>query len=189
VQSYSITVESDARVFALSDFDVTGKETLHGPFQLGQEYGVIAQRQAIDWQAEQDARDAKAQKRAAQRKLQQVHRNLQRKLRRASMDNNKQESSMINSFISQGLAVVLSVVVPTAHAEELVNLTTTESGIHQVSVQTLQDNGIDIVGESASEVALMNRGERVPIQVTGSDPLDVDSNIRFIADALDTLAG
>jgi len=56
-----------------------------------------------------------------------------------------------------------------------------------VSVQTLQDNGIDIVGESASEVALMNRGERVPIQVTGSDPLDVDSNIRFIADALDTL--
>ena len=51
VQRYDMKVESDAGYFAIGDIDLYGKETLHGPFKLGEQHGIESDRKSIDWQA------------------------------------------------------------------------------------------------------------------------------------------
>ena len=205
VQNYEMSLKTDARVFALSDIDVNGKETLHGPFLLGRAYGSIAPRQTIDWQAEKAEREAKRMKREAERKAQQRHRSEQRKLRREEAQPVSSRGSfkfsgnviisrgqtLIKEFVSAGLMAVISSVVPSAYAqepaEELVNLKTTETGIHTVSVANLLNEGVDLVGLPASDLALRNRGVSVPIFVSGGPILTQASTIQFVADAMDTL--
>ena len=82
VHSYEYVVSSNAQVFALSDIDFEGKETLHGPFMLGQTYGMVAERQAIDWAAERIEREAKEAKREQQKLEQQRLRSLHLKERK-----------------------------------------------------------------------------------------------------------
>ncbi|RBP53495.1 SdrD B-like domain-containing protein [Arenicella xantha] len=187
VQSYHFSAVTDATVFALSDIDLTGKETLHGPYVLGQSYGVIADRQAIDWQSEKAIREANKAERKAKREAQQRQRSLKRKQRRESK---QQETSMFYKLLNQSVTVLLTAIIPTAHAaegEDLVNLQTTEVGIHYISVADLAEFGVDLIGENAADLALSNRGNDVPIQVTGGAVVAADSQIRFIAEQLDTL--
>jgi len=54
VQSYSRTFVSQAKYFAISDIGLYGKETLHGPFKLGQLHGVESERKPIDWTKPED---------------------------------------------------------------------------------------------------------------------------------------
>jgi len=56
VQSYSQTFVSRATYFAISDIDLYGKETLHGPFKLGQQHGIESERKPIDWQSMNEAK-------------------------------------------------------------------------------------------------------------------------------------
>ena len=72
VQDYSAIFNVNAKVFALSDIDMSGKETLHGPFILGQTYGLMGERRVIDWQAEYAERERKRLKRQAAKKAQQA---------------------------------------------------------------------------------------------------------------------
>jgi len=97
---------------------------------------------------------------------------------------------MMKTMLNKSLAVLLSALVPVAHAAEpeaLLNLNTVEAGIHEISVQELADFGVDIVGEASGDLLLSNQGSSVPIQVTGADTLSTDSTIRFIAKEMDTL--
>ena len=75
VQSYELLVTSSARVFSLSDIDLNGKETLHGPFLLEKSYGTIGERRSIDWQSENDEgadKDAKRQRARKQHQSEQL---------------------------------------------------------------------------------------------------------------------
>lgn len=72
VQSYSASVTTNVTVFALSDIDLNGRETLHGPYILGQAQGAIANRKVIDWAAEKAERALKSDKRKQLRKQQQM---------------------------------------------------------------------------------------------------------------------
>jgi len=74
VQSYSATYSVESSMFAISDIDLTGKETMHGPFRLSEPYGQVSDRQVIDWQAEKAEREAKQARRDAARMLQQEQR-------------------------------------------------------------------------------------------------------------------
>ena len=67
LQSYEFVAPTEATIFSLSDVDLTGNETLHGPFTLGQTHGVVGERRIIDWQAEQAERQSKASERKARR--------------------------------------------------------------------------------------------------------------------------
>ena len=148
VQNYSISIDTGAKVFAVSDIDLNGKETLHGPYHLGQTYGTISERRAIDWQAEQAEREAKRASRMEQRKAQQRRQIERRNLKRRA---NEQETSMINKLIGSSVAAILSVVAPTAHAaqsdgspgEDVVNLRTTEAGIHRLTAESLSGFGLE----------------------------------------------
>ncbi len=75
---YQYTVSSSATIFALSDIDGLGQETLHGPFMLGRSYGQQAQRQTTDWSAAQQRREAKRAAERERRKRDMQQRNLKR---------------------------------------------------------------------------------------------------------------
>lgn len=76
-------------------------------------------------------------------------------------------------------------------AEDLLNLEVTESGIYQVTHDQLLDFGLNINGESVDRIALMNAGQPLQIEVTGSDADETvfgeGASIRFVGKGLDTL--
>jgi len=73
-QSYELLVTTAATMFAISDIDLNGKETLHGPYALGEQYGSIGDRTVIDWAAEKAERESKKAQREKRRKRQQIER-------------------------------------------------------------------------------------------------------------------
>ena len=203
LQTYSLTFSTEASAFALGDVDVEGKETLHGPFLLGERYGSIGERQSIDWSSEQSERESKEAEREAERLEQQRQRNLQRRLRNNAPTSDVEGVQLMSeelsmqyseaSWLGRTAALVLSALIPSAHAatlaEEVVNLQTTEAGIYNVSYAALQDYGLE--GISVAEFALLNKGESVPVHVVGSTAnpavFGEGSSIRFIAEQVTTL--
>jgi hypothetical protein len=95
------------------------------------------------------------------------------------------------TFAAVSLTLSLSAPITYAAGRDIVNLKTTESGIHQISYQELAASGADIDGELISDIALLNAGQAQQIQVVGStnDPLvfGAGSVVRFVASQLDTL--
>ncbi|MFQ3246599.1 MAG: hypothetical protein ACI9SP_003252 [Arenicella sp.] len=100
---------------------------------------------------------------------------------------------MTKNITFAAVSLALSLSVPIAHAagRDIVNLKTTESGIHQISYQEIVAYGADIDGELINNIALLNAGLPQQIQVVGStnDPLvfGAGSVVRFVASQLDTL--
>jgi len=195
VQDYAFRAEIDAQVFALSDIDVNGKETLHGPFNLGESVGVMGERRTIDWQAERAEREAKAAERKARLEAEQRERTerLMQEMKtrqRDDVSSSSQETLMIKSEIKTALLAGLALLVPEAQAQQAVewtNLATTEAGIYEVSYETLAEAGVDLAGLPIDSLSLVNQGNVVPILITGGDTFGVGSRIRFVAKAIDTL--
>ena len=68
VQAYQhIAQIRNATRFVLVDIDLHGKETTHGPFELGDTYGAVSTRKQTDWSAIQSERVSKQQRREQQR--------------------------------------------------------------------------------------------------------------------------
>jgi hypothetical protein len=93
VQSYDLVVETTATTFALSDIDLTGKETLHGPFDMAKPYGFIGERQLIDWKSEKADRDNKQAKRLQAREAYQSVQTIRRQLETKLMETKLIESN------------------------------------------------------------------------------------------------
>lgn len=76
-------------------------------------------------------------------------------------------------------------------AEQLLNFEVSESGVHQVTHEDLLSVGLDLSGEALNSIALLNQGEAIQVQVTGSATNGAEfgpgSSIRFVGKALDTL--
>jgi len=71
--------------------------------------------------------------------------------------------------------------------ESVVNLQTTEAGIHEVTYDSLASSGIDLSGVASQAISIVNQGQPVPIQIVGGDTFDSGSSIRFVAHQVDTL--
>lgn len=99
----------------------------------------------------------------------------------------------LNSF-SLFLALLLlaqSAVAVDSNAEDIVNMKIVDSGMYQLSFEQLRDFGADIEGEAIERIAVINRGQAVPVQVVGSALNDqvfgAGGYVRFLAEGLDTL--
>lgn len=96
----------------------------------------------------------------------------------------------IYSAISLSLGLVFS-DASAAAVRDIVNLKTTEEGLHEISYGQLLAYGADVDGEKVADIALMNRGDALQIHVTGSTAdatiFGAGSVIRFIAQQVDTL--
>ena len=93
-------------------------------------------------------------------------------------------------FLAQGVLAQTAIAVD-INAEDIVNMKVIEDGMYQLSFEQLRDFGADIEGETIDRIAVVNRGQSIPVQVIGST---VDSQVfgaggyvRFIAKGLDTL--
>ena len=193
LQSYEYRVVTDSRVFSISDIDLQGVETLHGPFVFGETHGEIGERQEIDWQAEQLEREAKAAARKARLEERQRQR-IQQQMQQQMQQIKEGDTSMFNKVkqsLSHALAATLMAVVPAAHAQdavEWVNLVTVEEGMHEVSYTDISAAfGADLAGLDASQISLVNQGQTVPVQVIGGNVFGPGSSLRFVAKAIDTL--
>ncbi len=82
-QRYDALVSTSATVFAISDVDLKGTETLHGPYRLGQKYGSESDRSVIDWSAEKAERERKRARRTLLR-MQQQQQRLNRRMNNAN---------------------------------------------------------------------------------------------------------
>jgi len=220
VQDYNFVIATSATVFAISDIDFNGQETLHGPFTLGEEHGVIGERSSIDWSAERSEREAKAaerervrqaeQKARTERKMQELRESQPQPAGEPSEDeetsmlettmkssiassNESKESSYLDGFVAKVAAGLMAAIIPTAHAQEVVdwtNFATTEAGVHQISYAQLAENGIDLEGLPINQISLINQGAPVRVQVIpqgDSTSFGPGSVIRFVADSIDTL--
>ncbi len=98
--------------------------------------------------------------------------------------------AMLFKAVSLGVGLIISNVAA-AEVRDIVNLRTVESGLHEISYQQLLDYGADVIGERVDDIALMNRGQAIQIQVTGSNDdaslFGEGSVIRFVAEQVDTL--
>jgi len=97
-------------------------------------------------------------------------------------------------YTAVSLSLGLSLMASNVNAMEIrdiVNLNTSTQGVYEISYQALSAYGADVAGEQVSDLALMNQGQAVQIQVTGSnaDPevFGPGSVLRFVAQQVDTL--
>ena len=94
----------------------------------------------------------------------------------------------VSASLSLGL---LASAVNAAEVRDIVNLKTVEAGVYEISYNALSEFGADVSGERLSDIAMMNQGNAVHIQLTGStaDPLlfGEGSVLRFIAEQVDSL--
>ena len=96
------------------------------------------------------------------------------------------------SVLALSLSAVLASLSGAALAgEPIINLSTTEAGIHEVTHASLLNSGVDLSGVSTAELALVSQGQPVPIQVVGGNSqtgtFGAGASIRFIAHQVDTL--
>ena len=95
--------------------------------------------------------------------------------------------------ISKRLLILLVLLLASMQlaAEELINFEVTESGMHQVSFEQLQDAGLDILGEPLTNIGLLNKGAAVAVEIVGStlNPANFGpgAKIRFYGQSIDTL--
>ena len=103
---------------------------------------------------------------------------------------------MLQQLFSRALTrlavcALFSSISISSFAEELLNFEVAESGVYQVTHEQLLAKGLDLSGEPLSNLALLNLGVSVPLQLTGSnaDPSSFGpgARMRFLGESLDTL--
>jgi hypothetical protein len=164
-------------LFALVDIDVFGKETVHGPFRLGKQYGAKRlTRKTTDWHGLRQRHQARQQARKQQRRGQ-----LRGRLRRLQAELATGSSQRAARRGGEQRAQV----------SELVTLEVSEAGVYRVSHQALLAAGIDLSGSQAKRLVLQNRGQVVPMRVVGQGKkqrrFGPGSYIEFVGSGRDSL--
>ena len=81
--------------------------------------------------------------------------------------------------------------VALVHAEQLINFEVIETGMHEVTFEQLNDAGLDILGEQVTNLAVLNRGLPIQVEIIGSslNPSNFGpgAKIRFYGKNIDTL--
>ena len=124
--------------FQLADVDFQGRERRHGPFRAGELYGEKVVPQRIDWASIRAEQENQAAIRGAQRQFQ-------------SGTGSKQGTAAIDKR-RPGIDVEFEV---------------DRTGIYRVTNSELKAAGFDLAGIPARSLALVSRGQTVPIRVQG----------------------
>ena len=147
--------------FFVEDVDIRGRTRKHGPFALGQEYGVRAEVEPIDWATIGAEHEAKTAERTGEAK----------------------------ALINKGLAeqVQRAGVAAGGNGWPDLNLLVDRDGLYRVGYEHLLAAGCDLTGAKSSDLALTNRGEPVPIRVEAGRTFGPGGYIEFYGLALDSL--
>ncbi|MDB4512175.1 C25 family cysteine peptidase [Arenicella sp.] len=163
--------------FMLVDISVTGVEVKHGPFDLNQSSGIFVTPKVIQWDQIQQESDAKQLQREEQRRQE-----LQDRLSRP------QSSNGASKFMQSLAASLLSIIIPTANAVDLVSFEVESAGLYQVTHQDLLTAGLDLTGIELSRLGLQEAGILWPMDKRQSgDMFTSSTRLLFPARGLDSL--
>jgi uncharacterized repeat protein (TIGR01451 family) len=161
-QDYTFRAKVDGDTFYIEDVSIWGETDLHGPFEVGQAYGERLESDPIDHAA--IAREVNQKAAARQAELRKEMKLLAVALREST------------PALPQG-----------SQLTNTVNILVDQTGIQRVTYEALRDAGLDLNGVPAVKVAVMNRGQVVPIHVEARGKFGPGSYLEFYGEALDTL--
>ncbi len=170
--------------FRITDLGVTGKQEHHGPYDLGQTYGVQTDPKATDW--DQIEREGK---RKQQMREQQHQEDLERRMRLPQNQQSRLGSPPTNGMIGRLLGVVMGAFIAPAEATELLNFGVESAGIYRVTHDQLMDKGVNLSSIPIAQVGLKSGNQLVPIKLRLSEggAFDASSWIEFTGEGKDTL--
>jgi uncharacterized repeat protein (TIGR01451 family) len=155
-RSYRLTLEGVSQMaFYLGDLAVTGKETLHGPFVLGDVFGAqAAEPDWIDWQGIAQESSKKGLKRSSEKQQRLSDRLRVKRSRVASGDTRAPQPLTTKS---------LPLTDP-----GLMQFKVDKAGVYRVTYEALKENGLDLLDTDPSLLGLTSQGEPVAMRVTSS---------------------
>lgn len=143
--------------FYLQEVDTTGDTRLHGPFALGTENGTRVSFELIDWAA-----------------IRAEHNNSNGRSRGKQLD---------SALTSDPAAARLSA----SSTLSVITLRIDQDGLYRLTCEALKAAGFDLAGTASADLALLNRGQPVPLFVSSSGAFGTGAYIEFVGQALDTL--
>jgi len=206
---YEIDIEEvDARVFYIDDIDIFGRAQRRGPYNLGRSYGQRPEVEQIDWSVIRAQSEAAAESRAHAELTENTARieslMVDLGVRDAALDSGSQPAirnrgthagrlMLPGSFAGAGAGTADSFGAtggpisgrPPTGREVVAQLRVDQTGIVRVTYEQLAAAGVDLSGVSPAYLGLLNRGEPVPLRVSG--PFRKGAFIEFYAEALDTI--
>ncbi|MBN1400969.1 MAG: hypothetical protein JXA74_09030 [Anaerolineae bacterium] len=166
-------------LFWLEDVDVRGQVELHGPFKLGEVYGLRADAETVDWEAVLAEHERKVEQRRDEQTVQP----------RPVEAMPPAESSYRPLVPMDGHTVMLPLVGRGwGETPPPVSLSVNRTGLYRVTYEQLNSQGLSYAGVQADQIALTNRGESVPIYVhAAGGTFGPGGYIELYGEALDTL--
>lgn len=155
---YKFSAEVGADTFYISDVDVNNNEKLHGPFKVGEPYGVKRKIKKINWKEI-----------ASEHNFAKINR----------QNINKLNAVNKSAGFFTKTSSLSSAALPKA------KILVTESGIQRITFQRLADVGLDLSGADPEQIALTSRG--VPVQIFIDPAGEGGGAIEFIGEKLDSL--
>lgn len=153
-QEYAARVDLvDVAELALVDVDVRGEERWHGPFEIGQQYGLRPELRSLDW-AEIKRRTGVA----------------------TPLERVAQAAEPVADGVRRRAGEARKAQAERPEARLLVH----EAGIHRVTHEQLLAAGVDLSGVPARFVALRDGGEAVPREIGGGLLFGPGSWIEFV---------
>ena len=174
-QNYEYNSERVGEEYMLVDVSVTGVEVRHGPFKLNESHGIHVTPKNIEWERIQQESDSKQEQREQQRRKQ-----LQDRL---------SERDRSGGLLQAIAGAVLTAIIPSAHAADLVTFEVESAGLYKVSHQDLISTGLDLRGIELSRLGLEEASVLWPmdkVQDSGT-VFTSDTQLLFPARGLDSL--
>ncbi len=172
-QNYSFEANIVGDTFYLEDVSADNQTRLHGPFLLGESYGAQPQIDPIDWEAIRSEHETKSSLRVME-----------------SQKTEEQPFHTGSNVPDTPFKVYLPISLKntsTALDYPEVQLLIDQDGLYRLTYEDLLGAGFDFTGANASELALVNRGQPVPIHVTSSLYFGPGGYIEFYGESLKSL--
>lgn len=173
-QNYTYEIASiPGDIIYLEDVAANNQTRLHGPFHLGESYGEQPIIDPIDWDAIRSEHERKANLRTA-----------------TSTKSDEPTQAPAGHLPESAFKVFLPLAINnTTAALEYpeVQLLVNQDGIYRLTYEALLDAGFDLSGANPSELALINRGQPVPIHVTSSLYFGPGAYIEFYGESIHSL--
>ncbi len=185
--------------FRLTDVGVTGKQVHHGPFELGETFGVLSERKDTDWDTINRERERNHEERQRRRgeelkqRLQQFQNGQELGMKQnesmGPSDRGVYESSPNRSWWGGMLTALAGVLIAPADALEVANFSIPDTGIYRVTHEQLLGSNVDLAGQSVSQIGLKERGNQIPLKISpeGTATFGPGSVVEFAAEGLDTI--
>ncbi len=174
---YTQTVPGAYDTLWLADVDLTGEETLHGPYEVGRAVGTVPVPVPLGWESAQAVAETAEQAADAVRSEQQS--------REIAESAERAEAIAAYNAIGTGSSIASIESIGSGQAAAL---RVERAGLHRVTFEQMLAAGLDWTGVEMRDLAVTDsNGEPVPYRKTAGTAFGPGSSVVFWGEPLDTL--